>query len=108
MYVEIKQVSNAAPRRSSPLYLPPTLFLCPASQLNSWYLYDWANSVFSSSAVVLWLPVFMYYLAEMKACPYTWDEPVTSNTSHIHYRNQDTQLLSGNPVGDKWEGFFNE
>mmetsp|Transcript_13698 Transcript_13698/g.27291 ORF Transcript_13698/g.27291 Transcript_13698/m.27291 type:complete len:955 (+) Transcript_13698:71-2935(+) len=77
-------------------------------ELNSWYLYDWANSVFSSSAVVLWLPVFMYYLAEMKACPYTWDEPVTSNTSHIHYRNQDTQLLSGNPVGDKWEGFFNE
>ncbi len=44
-------------------------------ELSSWYLYDWANSVFCSAAVVMWLPVLLTVLATTYACPYTRNAP---------------------------------
>ncbi|GMI00649.1 hypothetical protein TrST_g8802 [Triparma strigata] len=77
------------------------------AELNSWYLYDWANSVFSSAAVVMWLPYLLLGLAEMKACPYTYNEPATLDETHRHFRPEVVSIF-GNVLGDTWEGFFNE
>jgi|NorSeaMetagenome_1021524.scaffolds.fasta_scaffold414048_1 MFS-type transporter involved in bile tolerance (Atg22 family) len=55
---------------SSPFQAHPTT----RAELTSWYLYDWANSVFSSAALVMWLPIFLMDLATQHACPYTYLE----------------------------------
>ncbi|GMH53948.1 hypothetical protein TrST_g11901 [Triparma strigata] len=41
-------------------------------ELASWYGFDWANSVYSSVVISMFLPVLMFYLADGHACPYTF------------------------------------
>ncbi|GMH71468.1 hypothetical protein TrLO_g3900 [Triparma laevis f. longispina] len=76
------------------------------NELNSWYLYDWANSVFSSAAVVMWLPYLLLGLAEMKACPYSYVEPVVTE-DHRWFRPEVISVF-GNSIEDTWVGYFNE
>ena len=81
-------------------------------ELNSWYLYDWANSVFSSGAVVLTLPLFLQALAEQYACPYHDMQPVvegnlTNRPNGFRYWQTQMTPLSGNPVWDPYEGHYN-
>ena len=41
-------------------------------ELWSWYGYDWANSVYSSVVIGIFLPLVLFYMAEAFACPFTY------------------------------------
>ncbi|GMI05902.1 hypothetical protein TrLO_g5613 [Triparma laevis f. longispina] len=65
-----------------------------AYELASWYGFDWANSVYSSVVISMFLPVLMFYLADGFACPYTF-LPVNPNAT------EDSNSLD-------WNGHKNE
>jgi UMF1 family MFS transporter len=51
------------------------VILLTKKELWSWYCYDFANSVYSSGAIGVFLPILTLTLAQMKTCPYHYATP---------------------------------
>ena len=79
-------------------------------ELGSWYGYDFANSAFNQAALGIWYPIFMYYLARDRACPYGRVEPENPNVGSPYTNSHDRPLkksVLGEIKDDPYKGYYN-
>jgi hypothetical protein len=71
-------------------------------ELYSWYGYDWANSVYSSVVIGMFLPIVLLGLSEAFGCPYTF---LPKCGDPDYWGGNETACKDSN--SEDWNGFLN-